>query len=119
MFALTVHQRRDIDFGVSLFQAGGQEPVAIASDDVVRLKLGTLPGAPLLVLSSDGLAPGGSMIEVESLDPAVAGLHFKHADLDLPAGTYDAEIVVLDAQADLAPKHVEQGTIHILPSFTA
>jgi hypothetical protein len=117
MFVLTAVQNRTVEFQVTLFESDETTALALAGSDVVRFKLGSGSATPLLDMSSAAPLEGGSSVTIADTDPATVVLRLDQGDLDFFPGTYDGELLVVDAADDNVVKHVEFGVVHVLASM--
>lgn len=119
---LSALQGRTRDFTLTLYEADGTTGVALAAEDVVRVKIGLRGATPLLDLDSVAATSNGSLVTITSIvAPAVCTLRLAQGDLSsLFPGAYDLEVSVVDdsetAPAD-AIKSATQGVLHVLPSM--
>jgi hypothetical protein len=123
-FRAHVHRNRTRDFTVPIYESDGSTAVALAADDVVRIKIGTNLETPLLDLSSIEPTDNGSSI---TFTPAGNTATVRLAQGDLLAicqaapgeMAFDAEVDVVD-NSETAPanaiKHAEYGVVFIHPT---
>lgn len=120
----TIHARvgRTSDYNGALYESDGTTGVALAAGDVLRLKIGRGSSDPLLEVTSIAATPNGSVVTItDTSAPAEYTIRLAQDDTaDLPPGTYDCELVLVDdsetAPADAA-KFVEYGVLNVLPSL--
>lgn len=117
-FELLAYANRTTDFTVALFETDGTTPLVLGASDAVRCKIGRR-GAVVLDLRSGTPTANKSLVSIEHTDPASATLRLAQADTAALAGTYDAEVLVVDAaetQPANAVKAAQYGVLHVYPS---
>ena len=118
MDAITARKNRTQDFTVTLFEADGETAVVLAATDEVRFKAYKRDGdTPILDIDSIAALSGGSVLTIDTLNPASVTLRIAQGDIDdVTLGTYRFDIgVVDDSDSDLL-KHAESGILRILES---
>lgn len=110
-FLITARNRRDPIWDFTVFESNGTTEVSLATDDVVRVKIGTLGETPLLDLSSIGdevtftAATGDCVLELSRSQVASLG-----------AGAWDVEVCVFDESEDKL-RHAESGVLFVFESM--
>lgn len=118
-FEILAYQNRTVDFSISLYESDGATGIALATADVVRVKIGRGDGAPSLDLASGSPTANGSTITIDSrLAPSAATLHLAQADLaDLTIGPNEIEIIIVDT-GETAPenalKRAQMGVLQVI-----
>lgn len=119
MFQIHVYKNRTVDFTVNLFENDGTTEVLLASDDVVRVKIGRGTGAPSLDLDSTGAESGGSVVSFTAGTNDVT-VRFGTDTSAMDVGAYDVEVAVVD-NSETAPvdaiKHAEYGVLNLHPTM--
>lgn len=110
---------RTVDFTVPIFEANGTTAIVLTNTDVVRCKVGRGTATPDLDIDSVGALSGGSVVTIDTLDPASVTVRLAQADTLSLSGIYDVEVSVVDdsetAPAD-AIKAAEKGSIGFSPA---
>ena len=118
-FNIQARNKRTRDYTVTLYEADGSTELTLASDDVVRFKIGSDGATPVLDLSS--IEPSGN----DSSITFTAGtgdcvIRLAQGDLAPLKGAYDCEILVVD-NSETAPanavKHAEYGVLFVHPTM--
>lgn len=119
---LIAYRNRTSDYTVTLYQADDVTGVAVAAEDVIRVKIGRGNAAtPNLDIDSVAATANGSLCTVTQLTaPAKFNLRLAQGDLSaLSPGAMDLEILVVDASDAVdgsakAIKHAQQGVFHVI-----
>lgn len=117
-FEVFFYRNRTSEQVITLFEADGNG-LTLNSGDKVRFKIFRRDQAtPILDISSIAALTGGSVVTVTQVASAAqATLRVCQADLtDIAAGTYDAEISVVDSADSNLIKLAEVGSANILPT---
>jgi hypothetical protein len=119
MFSINVYQGRTIDFDVQIYENDGTTAVSLASDDVVRVKVGKGEAEPDLDMSSIEAETGGSSVTFTPNTNDVT-VRFGTDTNDIEDGIYDMEVAVVDASETAPPdaiKHAEYGVMTLHPTM--
>jgi hypothetical protein len=118
-FEVHAYAGRTVDFTVPIFEDDGSTAIVLAASDVVRCKVGRGTATPDLDIDSVAALSGGSLVTVDTLDPASVTVRLAQADTLSLSGIYDVEVSVVDdsetAPAD-AIKAAEKGSIGFSPA---
>lgn len=119
---LTAHINRTIIFAGSLKTAAGL-PAALASQDVLRIKIGRPNQQPILDLSTGAPSANGSTLIVTSLgdadNAATFQLRLVAADTMLFSQSgFTVEVLLVDSSDDFATKEIDRGTITFQATMT-
>ncbi len=118
-FELKCHANRTQDFTIALFENDGSTALVLAGTDVVRVKVGRAGDTPELDLDSVAATANGSLITIDTLNPASVTLRLGQGDTTGLKGIYDVEVLVVDdsetAPAD-AIKAAEYGSLSVIVS---
>lgn len=109
---------RTTDFTVLLYEDDGSTALVLANADVVRVKIGRA-GSVVLDLDSAADTANGSGVTVDNRSAAQVTVRLAQGDTSAMQGTYDVEVLVVDASETSpanAVKACEYGCMHILPS---
>lgn len=104
---VTAYNNRNSRFEVTIFENGSL--FTVTSSDIVYVKIGRNNETPVFEFSSANATANGS--SVSAANPAV--VEIKQEDLleaDIPPGTYDIEVGVVDASDEDDFKIVQKGT---------
>lgn len=118
---ITVRKNRTQDFTVPLFEADGTTELILAATDEVRIKFFKRDGdTPALDLDSIGATGNGSVITIDTLNPASCTLRIAQGDTSaLEPGAYRGDVDVVD-DSETAPanaiKHAESILLFLLES---
>ena len=118
-FEIKAHANRTQDFTIALFENDGSTTLTLAATDVVRVKIGRAGDTPLLDVDSIAATANGSVVTVDTLNPASVTLRLAQADTLTLKGTYDIEVnVVDDSETDPADaiKAAEYGSLSVIAS---
>lgn len=106
---------RTTDFTVLLYEDDGSTALVLANADVVRVKIGRA-GSVVLDLDSAADTANGSGVTVDNRSAAQVTVRLAQGDTSAMQGTYDVEVLVVDASDSDLIKTCEYGCMHILPS---
>lgn len=124
-FEILAFRGRTTDYRGAIYASDGSTPVQIHEDDVVRFKAGRSEGDPLIELASGEVEEGGSTVIVDSVgsssEPARYTVRLSEVELsDVPPGTYDAEVLLVDVSEVSPPsatRMVDVGVLHVVESL--
>ena len=118
-FELKAHANRTQDFTIALFENDGSTAIVLTGTDVVRVKVGRADDTPNLDIDSVGATANGSVVTIDTLNPASVTLRLAQGDTTSLLGLYDVEVSIVDdsetAPAD-AIKAAEYGSLSVLAS---
>jgi hypothetical protein len=120
-FHLHAYLGRTRDFTGTLYEADGTTELALAQDDVVRIKIGTNGDTPDLDLSNINETDNGSVVSGITAGQGDYTLRLAQGDLTaIGLGDFDVEINVVDESETAPPnaiKHAEYGVLTVHPTM--